>query len=289
MKILISGRSGQVGYELERSLQGLGDIIALDRTQFDLGDSDKLRQTIRDIKPNLIVNPAAYTAVDRAESEPEIAMQINGIAPGIMAEEASRIGSAIIHYSTDYVFDGCKPGQYLEEDTPNPVNVYGRTKLAGEQAIQVAGAPYLILRTSWVYAMRGQNFLLTIKRLAKERDALRIIDDQHGAPTWARTIADTTAHIIAKSFSRTGLLKQEEAWSNIYHLTAQGHTSWYGFANAILAQAALDKLPSLTAIPTSEYPTAAVRPLNSQLCCDKLIKQFCDLPDWRQALRLCIR
>lgn len=289
MRILITGKSGQVGYELERSLQGLGDVIALDRTQFDLGDSDKLRQTIRDIKPDLIVNPAAYTAVDRAESEPEIAMQINGIAPGIMAEEASRIGSAIIHYSTDYVFDGNNPRQYLEEDTPNPVNVYGRTKLAGEQAIQAAGAPYLILRTSWVYAMRGQNFLLTIKRLAKERDALRIIDDQHGAPTWARTIADTTAHIVAKSFSRTGLLNQEEAWSNIYHLTAQGHTSWYGFANAILAQAALDKLPSLMAIPTSEYPTAAVRPLNSRLCCDKLIKQFCDLPDWSQALRLCMR
>jgi len=287
MRILITGKTGQVGYELERSLQGLGDVIALDRTQLDLSDSDNLRQTIRDIKPDLIVNPAAYTAVDRAESEPEIAMQINGIAPGIMAEEASRIGSAIIHYSTDYVFDGNNPQQYLEEDTPNPVNVYGRTKLAGEQAIQAAGAPYLILRTSWVYAMRGQNFLLTIKRLAKERDALRIIADQHGAPTWARTIADTTAHIVAKSFSRTGLLKQVEAWSNIYHLTAQGHTSWYGFANAILAQAALDKLPSLTAIPTSEYPTAAVRPLNSRLCCDKLIKQFCDLPDWSQALRLC--
>lgn len=289
MRILITGKNGQVGYELERSLQGLGEIIALDRTQLDLGNSDEIRQTIRDIKPNLIVNPAAYTAVDKAESEPELAMQINGIAPGIMAEEASKIGSAIIHYSTDYVFDGTSARAYLEEDTPNPVNVYGQTKLAGELAIQASGALFLILRTSWVYAMRGQNFLLTIKRLAKERDALRIIDDQHGAPTWARTIADTTAHIVAKSSSKSGLINNQEAWSNIYHLTAQGHTTWHGFANEILSQANIDKIPTLTAIPTTEYPTPAIRPLNSRLCSDKLIKTFCDLPQWREALKLCMR
>jgi dTDP-4-dehydrorhamnose reductase len=288
MRILITGKNGQVGYELERSLQGLGEIIALDRTQLDLGDSNKIRQTIRDIKPNLIINPAAYTAVDKAESEPEIAMQINGIAPGIMADEAVKIGSAIIHYSTDYVFDGNSARPYLEDDTPNPINVYGRTKLAGEQAVQASGAPYLIFRTSWVYAMRGQNFLLTIKRLAKERDALRIIDDQHGAPTWARTIADTTAHIVAKSSSQSGLIHKQETWSNIYHLTAQGHTTWYGFANEVLSNAELEKIPTLTAIPTAEYPTAALRPLNSRLCSDKLITNFCNLPHWSQALKLCM-
>jgi dTDP-4-dehydrorhamnose reductase len=284
---VLTGKSGQVGYELERSLQGLGEIIALDRKQLDLSNFDQLRQVIRDLQPNLIVNPAAYTAVDKAESDSELAMRINGIAPGIMAEEAAKLGAAIIHYSTDYVFDGSKEHPYSEEDVPNPINTYGRTKLAGEKAIRATGAPYLILRTSWVYGQRGQNFLLTINRLAKERESLRIIDDQRGAPTWARTIADTTAHVIARSYLNSATLARPEAWSQIYHLTAQGHTSWYGFAKEILNYANLPRIPSLIAISTAEYSSPAPRPLNSRLCCDKMIKAFCGLPHWRTALSLC--
>ncbi len=198
MKILVTGKTGQVGYELERSLQGLGQVIALDRAQMDLSNLAQVREVIRSIKPQLIVNPAAYTAVDQAEKEPELAMRINAEAPGVMAEEARTIGAAMIHYSTDYVFDGSKNSPYVETDPTCPINVYGRSKLAGEQAIQAADIPHLILRTSWVYGMRGKNFLLTMLRLAQERDALRIIGDQHGAPTWCRTIADTTAHIVAQ-------------------------------------------------------------------------------------------
>jgi dTDP-4-dehydrorhamnose reductase len=286
-RILLTGKSGQVGYELERSLQGLGEVIAVDRSQMDLADLDQVREVIRSVKPTLIVNPAAYTAVDRAESEPGLAMLVNAHAPGVMAEEARKLGAAMIHYSTDYVFDGRKATAYVEDDPTCPVNVYGRTKLAGEQAIQAAGIPYLILRTSWVYGRRGNNFLRTIQRLAHERDELRIVADQHGAPTWCRTIADTTAHIIAQGQSSD---EGEEWWrahSGVYHLSAQGQTTWHGFTAAILAHSSIEKKPILTPISAAEYPVPAVRPANSVLSSARLMARFCGLPAWDVALRLC--
>ena len=198
MKILLTGKNGQVGWELQRTLTTLGDVVAIDRKGMDLANPDSIRNTIRAVRPDLIVNAAAYTAVDKAESEPELAMAINGIAPGIMAEEAGRLGAAMVHYSTDYVFDGTKTTPYTEGDILNPINVYGKTKLAGEQAVQAAGIPHLIFRTSWVYGLRGRNFLLTILRLAKEWDELKIVDDQIGAPTWSRMVAEATATILAQ-------------------------------------------------------------------------------------------
>ena len=297
MRILLTGNTGQVGYELERSLQGLGEIVALDRSRLDLSDLDQVRRVIREVQPGLIVNPAAYTAVDKAESEPELALRINGEAPAVMAEEAARLGAAMIHYSTDYVFDGSKDGAYTETDATCPINVYGRSKLAGEQAIQAAGIPHLILRTSWVYGMRGKNFLLTMQRLAHERDELRIVADQVGAPTWCRTIADTTGHIVAMLNARgaTGAdagpgLRSADAWreaSGVYHLTSQGRTSWHGFASAIVEQLGGGRRVRVTPITTQEYPLPATRPLNGALDCSKLSSTFCSLPQWEQALRLC--
>jgi dTDP-4-dehydrorhamnose reductase len=287
MKILVTGKTGQVGYELERSLQGLGEIIALDRSQMDLSDLAQVRDVIREIKPNLIVNPAAYTAVDKAETESELAMRVNGEAPGVMAEEARTLGAAMIHYSTDYVFDGSKTSPYVESDLTCPINVYGRSKLAGEQAIQAAGIPHLILRTSWVYGARGKNFLLTVLRLAQDRSELRIVGDQHGAPTWCRTIADTTAHIVVQALNA----QDPHAWwrekTGLYHLTAQGQTTWAGFTEAILANAVLSKKPIVTAITTQEYPLPAKRPSYSVISCEKLITTFCGLPTWENSLRLC--
>jgi dTDP-4-dehydrorhamnose reductase len=287
-RILLTGKSGQVGYELERSLQGLGEIIAVDRSQMDLSNLDNIRQVIREVRPDLIINPAAYTAVDKAENEPELAMLVNAHAPAVMAAEAKKLGAVMIHYSTDYVFDGTKTSPYVEEDPTCPINVYGRTKLAGEQAIQAAGIPHLILRTSWVYGTRGKNFLMTVKRLAQERDELRIVADQHGAPTWCRTIADTTAHIIAQS---KGVGLGDEWWkarSGVYHLTAQGQTTWHGFTGAVVAHQSVERKPALTPISTDEYPLPAARPANSVLSSARLIKQFCDLPTWDAALRLCM-
>lgn len=288
-RILVTGKTGQVGYELERSLQGLGEIIAVDRSQMDLSNLDQVREVIRAVKPTLIVNPAAYTAVDKAESEPELAMLINGEAPGVMAVEARKLGAALIHYSTDYVFDGSKASPYTEDDPTCPINVYGRSKLAGEQAIQAAGVKHLILRTSWVYGMRGKNFLLTIRRLAQERDALSIVADQHGAPTWCRTIADTTAHIVAQGMAAG----QSDDWwrtrSGLYHLTAQGHTTWHGFTEAILADPSIAKKPTLTPIMTDDYPLPAKRPRNSVLSSTRLMNTFCGLPDWDGALGLCMQ
>lgn len=295
MKILLTGRSGQVGYELERSLQGLGQVVALDRARMDLANPDQVREVIRAVQPALIINPAAYTAVDLAESEADLAMRINAEAPAIMAEEAKKLGAAFIHYSTDYVFDGAKNGSYVEGDVPNPQNVYGRSKLAGERAVQVSGVPHLILRTSWVYGMRGKNFLRTVQRLAQERDELRIVADQFGAPTWCRTIAETTAHIVMKLQSdvRSGDRHSigMDAWrdfSGLYHLTAQGQTSWHGFTQAIVDHASVEKKPSVTPITTADYPLPAKRPQNSVLSSDKLMAAFCSLPDWDDALRLCL-
>lgn len=287
MKILLTGKTGQVGYELERSLQGLGEVVAVDRAQMDLSDLDQVRAVIRAVKPDLIVNPAAYTAVDKAESEPELAMRINGEAPGVMAEEAKALGAAMIHYSTDYVFDGTKTTPYVETDATRPINVYGATKLAGEQAIQAAGIPHLILRTSWVYGMRGKNFLLTVLRLAQERDELRIVADQHGAPTWCRTIADTTAHIVTQARVAADPLAWLRERSGTYHLTSQGDTTWHGFARAILAHETVKTQPRLSAIATSDYPLPASRPQHSVMSCQRLIETFCQLPDWQLALGLC--
>jgi dTDP-4-dehydrorhamnose reductase len=285
MKILVTGKSGQVGYELMRSLQPLGQVTGVDRSEMDLSDLDQVRDVIRRLQPGLIVNPAAYTAVDKAETEPELAMRINGLAPGVMAEEAAKLGAAIVHYSTDYVFDGTKQGAYTESDPPCPLNVYGRTKLAGEQAIAAAGVPHLIFRTSWVYGARGKNFLLTMMRLAAERDELRIVADQYGAPTWCRTLADVTATILAQA----GAAGDRAAWwhqnSGLYHLTSQGATTWHGFADALLDQAA--KKPRLVPIGSSDYPAPAARPANSRLSCELLMNRFCRLPHWRDALALC--
>jgi len=288
MKILLTGKNGQVGWELQRTLAPLGEVVAVDRLKLDLGNPDSIRSVIREVKPDLIVNPAAHTAVDKAESEPELAMAVNGIAPGVMAEEAKKLGAAMVHYSTDYVFDGTKTSPYTEEDIPNPINVYGKTKLAGEQAIQAVGIPHLILRTSWVYGARGKNFLLTILRLAKERDELKIVDDQLGAPTWSRMIAEATAQILAQSVSpltpHPSLLTQ---YGGIYNLTAAGRTSWCGFTQAILenAQVGTRAIP----ITSADYPLPAPRPLFSLLASDKLAKTFgLKLPSWEDSLALCM-
>ena len=289
MKILVTAAQGQVGWELRRTLATLGEVVAVDRKAMDLSAPDSVRNCIRDIQPGLIVNAAAYTAVDKAEAEPELAMMVNGTAPGIMAEEAKRLNAAIVHYSTDYVFDGGKATPYTEDDATNPINVYGRSKLAGEQAIQAVGAPHLILRTSWVYGARGKNFLLTILRLARERDELRIVDDQIGAPTWSRSIAEATAQMLAQRQSPAALAEV----SGVYHLTAGGRTSWHGFTQAILAHSPLfvsgASKPLLLPIPTSEYPLPAKRPMNSVIDNAKLKSVFgLAQTDWEEALKLCL-
>jgi len=285
MKILLTGSTGQVGYELERSLQGLGEVIALDRGRMDLADLDQVRDVIRSVQPQLIVNPAAYTAVDKAESEPALAHRINAEAPGLMAQEAARLGAAMVHYSTDYVFDGTVAAPRVETDATGPINVYGRSKLAGEEAIAAAGIPHLILRTSWVYGLRGKNFLLTMMRLAQERDELRIVSDQHGAPTWSRTIADSTALMLAQA--RAG----GDGWwlrhGGTYHLSSQGQTTWFEFTQAIMELAGIDcrVLP----ITTADYPLPAPRPQYSALSSAKLMAADCHLPHWKDALRLCLK
>lgn len=286
-KILLVGKNGQVGWELQRTLATLGAVIAVDRQTMDLANPDSIRNTIRTIQPDLIVNAAAYTSVDKAESEPDLAMAINGIAPGIMAEEAKRLSAAIVHYSTDYVFDGTKASPYTEEDIPNPLNVYGKTKLAGDLAIQAADIPCLIFRTSWVYGLRGNNFLRTILRLAKERDELKIVDDQFGAPTWSRMIAEATGQVLSQCFSPLTMN------SGIYNLTAAGQISWYGFAKALIESStpfpAPHSLPKLLPITTPEYPLPAPRPLCSILSGDKLKQMFgLDLPSWDSSLLLCL-
>lgn len=287
MRILLTGVNGQVGWELQRTLAPLGEVIAADRSRLDLADTAGIRRSVDAIAPDLIVNPAAYTAVDKAESEPELASAINAAAPGELALAAAARGIPLVHFSTDYVFDGKKTGAYTEADVPNPLGVYGATKLAGEQAIQRAGVSHLILRTSWVYGLRGRNFLLTMQRLARERDTLAVVDDQFGAPTWSRMIAEGTALVVTRWLDRA----DPAATSGVYHLSCGGRTSWHGFTAAILAHLANgdEKLARLTAIPTAGYPTPAARPANSQLDCTRLATTFgMRLPDWETALALCL-
>ena len=285
MKILITGQHGQVSRELQRRLQDLGALIVLGRDQLDLANPSQIRQQIRAHRPDLIINAAAHTAVDQAESEPDVAFAINAIAPGILAEEAKALGIPLIHYSTDYVFDGSKPAPYTEADTPNPLGVYGQSKLAGEQAIAAVGGEHLILRTSWVYSSHGKNFLLTMQRLLQEKPQMRIVADQIGAPTWAGSIASSTRTLIERW--QAG---EPGEWG-VYHLTAGGETSWFGFAQAIgehlrqQGKACADLEP----IPSSAYPTPAKRPLNSRLDCTRLQQQWhVSQPHWQDALRECL-
>ena len=245
MRILVLGRNGQVGAALTQSLQSLGELIALDRTQLDLANPEAIRTALRELQPQVIINAAAYTAVDAAESDEATAFQVNAIAPRVIAEESERLSATLIHYSTDYVFDGSKQGAWLEDDATAPLSAYGHSKLAGEQAIADVGGSHLILRTSWVYGLQGKNFLLTMLKLAETRDELAIVDDQIGAPTWAITIADATAAILRDA----GEPAQLAALSGIYHLCAGGHTSWFGFAQAIFRMPLYRKNPSYARLP----------------------------------------
>jgi dTDP-4-dehydrorhamnose reductase len=257
----------------------------------NLADADAVRQTVREMAPNIIVNPAAYTAVDKAESEPELAHAVNAVAPGVLAEEAARLGALLMHYSTDYVFNGSGSTPWKEDDACDPLNVYGATKLAGERAIQAAGCRHLIFRTSWVYGARGSNFLLTMRRLMRERPELKIVADQIGAPTWCRDLAEATAQALGQIASPMSAANQAEPWGT-YHMTNAGETSWHGFAEAIQAFDEFDETCSpahLRPIPSSEYPTPAKRPLNSRLNNDKLKQTFgISLQDWHAALALCL-
>jgi len=285
LRILIIGQHGQVSRALQSRLSGMGELLVRGSDQLDLAQPDSLPTSIEALRPGLIINAAAHTAVDQAESEPERAFAINATAPGILAQIAVGLGIPLIHYSTDYVFDGLKPAPYTEDDTPNPLSVYGRSKLAGENAICQAGGPHLILRTSWVYSTEGRNFLLTMQRLLQEKPQLRVVADQIGAPTWAGTIADSTAQLIERwQAGRPG------AWGT-YHLTAQGETSWFGFAQTIGENLLERHKPCalLEPIASSAYPTPAPRPLNSRLDCTRLLREWgVSQPDWRSALQRCL-
>ena len=301
IRVLVTGRYGQVGFELLCSLAGQRQVIAVGRDEMDLSDPDSIRRTVRETGPDLIVNAAAYTAVDQAESEPELALAINGVAPGILAEEAKRLGAALIHYSTDYVFDGSKGAPYTEDDEPRPISAYGRTKLAGERAIEAVDVPHMILRTSWIYGARGKNFLLTVLRLAREREELSIVDDQVGAPTWSRALAAATGDILRRlGYGQPGFSEACKQQRGIYNVSAGGETSWYGFAAAILAQAAstpagqsdfaLARVPVLKPIQTEQYPLPARRPRYSVLANAKLQRAFgLAMADWKTSLAECMR
>ncbi len=283
-RILLLGAQGQVGVALMRTLPALGTVEACGRARVDLASAAAIRSTVREFKPDIIVNAAAYTAVDRAESEPGLAMAINGAAPGILADEARNANALLVHYSTDYVFDGTKTDAYLEDDATQPQSVYGRSKLAGEQAIQAVGGAHLIFRTSWVYGNHGANFMKTMLRLASERDHLRVVADQIGAPTSSNAIAQATVQCLAHYLSGT-----KAKLDGLYHMSCGGKTSWHGFATEIFAEFLTQDQRAklkLEAISTDAYPTPAKRPLNSVLSNAKLLSQFgVGLPDWRVALQ----
>jgi dTDP-4-dehydrorhamnose reductase len=278
--IVVTGARGQLGFELARLLPEHGQVTALDHTQLDLADADAIRATLRARRPSLIVNAAAYTAVDQAEREPDLAEAINGRGPAIVAEEAKRLDALLVHYSTDYVFDGAAKRPYTEDAPTHPLSAYGASKLRGEQAVAASGCRYLVLRTSWVYGLRGHNFLLTIRRLARERDELRIVADQFGVPNWSRALAEATSALVG-----LGLDALSER-AGLYHMSAQGSTSWFDFARAIIGKA--DK-PRVLPITTAEYPTAARRPAYAVLDTGKLERAFgLALPDWRPTLARCL-
>jgi dTDP-4-dehydrorhamnose reductase len=287
MKILLLGKNGQVGWELQRSLAPLGEVIALDRNSTlcgDLSKLDTLAETIRSIKPNIIVNAAAHTAVDKAESEPELARTLNALAPAVLAEEAKRANAWLVHFSTDYVFDGSGDKPWLETDATSPLSVYGATKLEGEQLIQQSDCKHLIFRTSWVYGARGGNFAKTMLRLAQERDSLSVINDQVGAPTGADLLADVTAHAIRVAHQRAEI-------SGLYHLVAGGETSWHGYASFVIelarrAEMQIKVAPeAIKPVPTSAFPTPAKRPHNSRMNTKKLRQTFdLHLPDWQSGV-----
>jgi dTDP-4-dehydrorhamnose reductase len=282
--ILVIGRIGQVGWELRRTLAALGRIVAVDFPEIDLTNPDSITKWVRDTRPQVIVNAAAYTAVDKAETDFDRCNRINGIAPGIIAEEAKNASALLVHYSTDYVYDGSKTTAYTESDLPNPLGAYGRSKLAGDNAIIQVDGSHLIFRLCWVYGARGQNFMLTIMRLAREREQLRIVRDQFGCPTWSRMIAETTAMALRKAL----LANDPAAFKGLYHLAASGQTTWHGFADAIvrLMPAEGKKCKSIEGITTAEYPLTAKRPAYSVLSCEKLKATFgLQLPDWEEGLK----
>jgi len=302
LRLLITGATGQIGWQLQRTLASLGEVMACRRAQVDLADPEATAKFVRDLAPDVVVNAAAYTAVDKAESEPELAHTVNAVAPARIAEELARTGGLLIHYSTDYVFDGAKPDPYEETDPTGPLNVYGRSKLAGEQMIAASGCAHIILRTTWVYDIRGKNFLRTALRLAREREELRMVGDQHGAPTWARTIAESTAQIVARCAQR----RNSTGWGygGVFHLTAAGQTTWAGFAEQILED--YDSLASwpadtgefgsplvakrVVAITSEQFRVPARRPHNSVLSNAKLLSTFAlRLPDWHVQLRLALQ
>lgn len=288
-RILILGANGQLGSELHRSFGDVGEVLACGRVQADLTFHEQLRTLVRETAPDLILNAAAYTAVDRAESEPEMAMAVNAHALRVLGEEAHRAKSILVHYSTDFVFDGSKPAPWTEDDPPDPLNVYGASKLAGEEELQQIGGQYLIFRTSWIYSARGHNFLLTILRLAREGSPIRVVDDQVGAPTSSRALADATKSIIrgirAERFGPT------TKWRGLYHMSCAGCVSRYEFAKAILREkAGSGKIAEIVAIPSDQYPTAAARPRNSVLSNEKLSSRFgIQLPAWEEALAQMMR
>jgi dTDP-4-dehydrorhamnose reductase len=302
LRLLITGATGQIGWQLRRTLAPLGEVIACTHSQMDLADPDGAVSAVRKFAPDVVLNAAAYTAVDKAESEPELARTINATAPGRIAGELALTGGLLIQYSSDYVFDGAKAGPYEEDDPTGPLNVYGQTKLASEQLIAASGCAYVILRTTWVYDIRGKNFLRTTLRLARERQELRMVDDQHGAPTWARAIAESTAVIVDRYAHRRASAAWEQ--SGIYHLTAAGETSWAGFAQQILAEyESLASWPADTGeygapllakvvvpISSEQYQVPAQRPHNSVLSNAKLQAAFgLRLPDWQVQLRLALQ
>jgi dTDP-4-dehydrorhamnose reductase len=286
-RFFITGANGQLGFELQRVLAPLGEVTACGRDACDLSNPDSIRAAVRAAKPDVIFSAGAYTAVDQAESEPELAHAVNGDAPGILGEEASKLGALVIHYSTDYVFDGTKIAAYSEEDVTNPLGVYGKTKLEGENALAASGADHLIFRTSWVFGAHGKNFIKTILRLAASRDELRIVADQVGAPTGAALLADASAH-IAMRYLRDG---SQNFPFGLYHLAAAGETSWHGFAQHIVAKAAAANAPlqakinRIHPIPAAEYPTPAARPANSRLDTSNFRAAFgLYLPDWKHGV-----
>ncbi len=286
-RILLLGADGQVGWELRRTLAALGVVRAATRNgalPVDLADLDGLLRTLDAERPDLVVNAAAYTAVDQAEAEPALAHRVNAEAPGLIGEWAARSGALVVHYSTDYVFDGRKAGPYVEDDAPAPLSVYGRTKLAGDEALLGSAADALILRVAWVYGLRGRNFLRTMQRLMVERAHLRVVDDQIGAPTWSRLIAEATALVLGKLLAGA---PEAGAVRGVYHLSPTGSTSWHGFADAIRLLGGYGC--QIEPIPTAEYPTPAARPANSRLDAGKLRETFSiALPDWRECLELCL-